>query len=122
MIEVLSKPADQISIGDIESLIDSQVPESEQIEFKESLPARKNSTDPWIEGNNTIGNPGKKQDTRGSGRLCKCVWRRLSAGCKRVQYKTASCCRNFTNPTMCGIGGTSEVSVPRLCRTSTSPD
>lgn len=59
MIEVLSKPADQISIGDIESLIDSQVPESEQIEFKESLPARKNSTAPWIEGNNTIGNQAK---------------------------------------------------------------
>ncbi|MYB55660.1 MAG: ATP-binding protein [Gemmatimonadetes bacterium] len=59
MIEVLSKPADQISISDIESLIDSQVPESEQIEFKESLPAKKNSTDPWIEGNNTIGNQAK---------------------------------------------------------------
>ena len=59
MIEVLSKPADQISISDIESLIDSEVPESEQIEFKESLPARRNSTDPWIEGENTIGNPAK---------------------------------------------------------------
>ena len=59
MIEVLSKPADQIRISDIKSLIDSQVPESEQIEFKESLPARKNSTDPWIEGNNTIGNQAK---------------------------------------------------------------
>ena len=59
MIEVLSKPADQIRISDIESLIDSQVPESEQIEFKESLPARRNSTDPWIEGNNTIGNQAK---------------------------------------------------------------
>lgn len=61
MIEVLSKPADQISIGDIESLIDSQVPESEQIEFKESLPARKNSTDPWIEGKNTIGDRAKNE-------------------------------------------------------------
>ena len=59
MIEVLSKPADQIRISDIKSLIDSLVPESEQIEFKESLPARKNSTDPWIEGNNTIGNQAK---------------------------------------------------------------
>lgn len=59
MIEVLSKPADQIRISDIKSLIDSQVPESEQIEFKESLPARKNSTDPWIEGKNTIGNQAK---------------------------------------------------------------
>ena len=59
MIEVLSKPADQISISDIKSLIDSQVPESEQIEFKENLPAKKGNTDPWIEGKNTIGNQAK---------------------------------------------------------------
>ncbi len=61
MIEVLSKPADQIRINDIKSLIDSQVPESEQIEFKESLPARKNSTDPWIEGENQIGDRAKNE-------------------------------------------------------------
>ena len=61
MIEVLSKPADQISISDIESLIDSQVPEGEQIEFKESLPARKNSTDPWIAGKNQIGDRAKNE-------------------------------------------------------------
>ena len=61
MIEVLSKPADQIRISDIKSLIDSQVPESEQIEFKETLPARKNSTDPWIEGKNTIGDRAKNE-------------------------------------------------------------
>ena len=61
MIEVLSKPVDQIRISDIKSLIDSQVPESEQIEFKENLPARKNSTDPWIEGKNTIGDRAKNE-------------------------------------------------------------
>ena len=60
MIEVLSKPADQISISDIESLIDSQVPESEQIEFKESLPAKKGNTDQRIEGNN-IGDRAKNE-------------------------------------------------------------
>ena len=60
MIEVLSKPSDQISISDIESLIDSQVPESEQIEFKESLPAKKGNTDPWIEGKN-IGDRAKNE-------------------------------------------------------------
>lgn len=60
MIEVISKPADQISIGDIESLIDSQVPESEQIEFKESLPAKKGNTDPWMEGKN-IGDRAKNE-------------------------------------------------------------
>ena len=37
MIDLLSKPADQIDIPDIKSLIDSEVPEGEQIEFKENL-------------------------------------------------------------------------------------
>ena len=60
MIEVLSKPADQIRINDIKSLIDSQVPESEQIEFKESLPTKKGNTDPWIEGKN-IGDRAKNE-------------------------------------------------------------
>ena len=35
MTEVLSKPADQINIDDIKALIASEVPEGEQIEFKE---------------------------------------------------------------------------------------
>ena len=61
MIEVLSKPADQISIRDIQALIDSQVPEGEQIEFKESLPAKKGNTDPWIEDRNTIGDRAKNE-------------------------------------------------------------
>ncbi len=61
MIEVLSKPADQISISDIKSLIDSQVPEGEQIEFKENLPAKKGNTDPWIEGKNQIGDRAKNE-------------------------------------------------------------
>ena len=59
MIEVLSKPADQIGIRDIESLITSKVPEGEQIEFKESLPAKKQMPDPWITGKDQIGDPAK---------------------------------------------------------------
>lgn len=45
MIGVLSKPADQIGIDDVEALVSSEVPEGEQIEFKRSLPAR--GQDPW---------------------------------------------------------------------------
>ena len=37
MIAVLSKPADQVGVSDLKELIDSEVPESDQIEFKESL-------------------------------------------------------------------------------------
>ena len=50
MIPVLSKPRDEIDISDIEYLIDSQVPEGGQIEFKGTLPAKKGAVDPWING------------------------------------------------------------------------
>ena len=42
MIEILTKPADWIELRDIESLIQSKVPEGEQIEFKKELPAKGN--------------------------------------------------------------------------------
>ena len=58
-MHVLSKPADQIGIADIESLIASKVPEGEQIEFKERLPAKGNSNDPWEAGRNKIGDYAK---------------------------------------------------------------
>ena len=48
MIEVLSKPAEQISAGDIQSLIDSEVPEGEQIEFKEDTTSQRR--EPSIHG------------------------------------------------------------------------
>lgn len=59
MIEVLSKPADQIGIDDIKALIASEVPEGEQIEFKESLPAKGQTRDPWENGGDQIGNRAK---------------------------------------------------------------
>ena len=59
MIQVLSKPADQIGIRDIESLITSKVPEGEQIEFKASLPARGQTRDPWENGDDQIGDRAK---------------------------------------------------------------
>ena len=55
MIEVLSKPADLMGVGDIEALISSEAPEGEEIEFKASLPARGRGPDPWIAGKNEIG-------------------------------------------------------------------
>ncbi len=61
MIEVLSKPADRVCIGDIESLIASKVPEGEQIEFKENLPAKEQSGDPWISGQDRIGDYAKNK-------------------------------------------------------------
>lgn len=59
MIEVLSKSADRIGIRDIEALIASKVPEGEQIEFKEALPARGRASDPWMTGKDQIGDRAK---------------------------------------------------------------
>lgn len=60
MIEVLSKPIDQITIPDIELLIQSKVPEGEQIEFKAELPAKGDgSPDPWMSGTKQIGDRAK---------------------------------------------------------------
>ena len=58
MIEVLSKPANQISPDDIKTLIASKVLEGEQIEFKVTLPAR-NQQDPWITSEDRIGDYAK---------------------------------------------------------------
>lgn len=55
MISVLSKPADQIDLADIRELIDSQVPEGDQIEFKECLPTEDGSPDRWVTHGDRIG-------------------------------------------------------------------
>ena len=59
MIGVLSKPADQVSVEDLEELTASRVPEGEQIEFKKSLPAERGSTDDWMSGGDRIGKRAK---------------------------------------------------------------
>ena len=59
MIEVLTKPADQIGIDDIKALFASVVPEGEQIEFKGSLPAKGQTPDPWENGGDHIGDRAK---------------------------------------------------------------
>lgn len=49
MIDILIKPADQLSINDLQALIDSSVQEDERIEFKRDLPAE-TGQDPWYDG------------------------------------------------------------------------
>ena len=64
MIEVLSKSVDQIGISDVESFIASEVPEGEQIEFKEELQAKGDgSPDPWMEGKKQNWRSSEKRDT-----------------------------------------------------------
>ena len=62
MTAVLSKPADRIGPGDIQALIAENVPESVQIEFKESLPARgSGEPDPWMQGRGRIGDRARNE-------------------------------------------------------------
>lgn len=56
---MLSRPKDAIDKSDIRSLIDQKVPEDNQIEFKEGLPAKSGSDDPWVSGQNKIGDKAK---------------------------------------------------------------
>lgn len=55
MISVLSKPADQIGVADIQELIDSQVPEGQEIEYKEALSTDDGSPDRWVTQGDRIG-------------------------------------------------------------------
>ena len=50
MIDILTKPADQLGIDDLNALINSRVQEDEQIEFKGGLSAEKGQVDPWYNG------------------------------------------------------------------------
>ena len=62
MIAVLSKPLDQIGPGDVRELIDSAVPEGEQIEFKRSLRSKGDGTpDRWLTHGDGIG---RERETR----------------------------------------------------------
>lgn len=62
MTAVLTKPADRIDAGDIQALVDESVPESAQIEFKESLPARgSGDLDPWMQGAGRIGDRARNE-------------------------------------------------------------
>ena len=78
MIDVISKPADQIGLSDIEALITSQVPEGEQIEFKESLSEKGKSSDPWMEGKDRIGDRARNKVLEEAvGTVPPEVWNRL---------------------------------------------
>ena len=61
MISVLSKPMDQIGPDDIRELIDSEVPEGDQIEFKEALSTRDGSPDRWVAHQDGIGDRARNE-------------------------------------------------------------
>ena len=62
MISVLARPTDQIGVEDIQELIDSVVPEGEQIEFKRSLRTRGDGRpDRWLTDGGEIGDRARNE-------------------------------------------------------------
>ena len=61
MIAILSKPPDQITAADVTSLVTSRVPESDRLEYKKELPAAKGKREPWMSGQQKIGDHAKNQ-------------------------------------------------------------
>ena len=50
MIQVLTKPIAEIGADDVQALIDGEVREGQEIEFKEDLSTKKRASDSWSEG------------------------------------------------------------------------
>ena len=63
MIDLLSKPIGEIGFADVQALIDSEVPEGEQIEFKRELPGEGGRPDPWMD-NGKLGSYAKDRILR----------------------------------------------------------
>lgn len=55
MSSLFKKPLDDISIEDINQLIDEGYPEGTYVEYKQELPSKKHEGDPWIKGASQIG-------------------------------------------------------------------
>ena len=60
MIEVLSKPLDEIGKAEIQSLVHSKISEGDQVEFKGELPSKKGKPDSWA-SKNEIGDYARNQ-------------------------------------------------------------
>ena len=60
MIDLLSKDIDDIGIEELQELIDSEVPEGQEIEFKKEPPGDQGKPDPWMTGAK-IGNYAKNR-------------------------------------------------------------
>ena len=112
MIEVLSKPADQIGVPDIELLIASNVPEGEQIEFKESLSTEKGTVDPWMDGKDKIGNQAKEALLTEAVGFANAYGGAVLLGIRESKTKPPVAAKIAPIQTMRGLGGTLEAGVP----------
>ena len=61
MFNIMTKPADQIDVGDINELLSSQVPEGQQLEFKADLSGSSNKSSTAHDSQEDISNEAKKK-------------------------------------------------------------
>ena len=61
MLNIMTKPADQIVVRDIEELIASRTPEGQQLEFKEDLPTNNIHGDRWHKDQKEIGEKARNE-------------------------------------------------------------
>ena len=112
MIDVLTRPADQVGMREIESLVQLHVPEGEQIEFKESLPSEGNTPDPWMDGKDQIGKPAKDKILKEGVAFANAHGGTLLLGIEESRYEPTGCYPNLASPTMCGFVRAIEAGVP----------
>ena len=122
MIEVLSKPAEQIDAGDIERLIESEVPEGEQIEFKESLPSNNKSGDPWMSGEGRIGDKARNELVEEVVAFANAYGGTLLLGIRESETRPAVAAEITPVPRCADLGGTPEAGISRLCGAPDSTD
>ena len=118
MIDMLSKPVGEITIGDIQTLIESTIPESEQIEFKEAPPAT-NGIDPWMSGGN-IGDHAKNKILEEVVAFANAYGGVLLLGVKESSTNPSTAEEINPVPEMCRFSGSPEAGVSRLCGASSS--
>lgn len=61
MIPLFTKPLGTITADDVDHLIQEQLPEGQQVEFKRTLPSEEETGDPWLKGGKHIGKYARKE-------------------------------------------------------------
>ena len=120
MTAVLTKPADRIGPGDIQTLIAENVPESAQIEFKASLPAGKGRTDAWLDGGSKIGGYARDRIFEGVVAFANAYGGALVLGIAEDGAKPPVAANVVPAAALHQPGGAFQAGVSRLRRTATS--
>jgi hypothetical protein len=64
VLKLFTKPLTDLSYEDLEELVELEAPESTALEFKQELPGRDGAADPWMRGEDRIGDLAKRELAR----------------------------------------------------------